>query len=214
LSENQQEVLSFEIVIDAKLSDETKKNIEDLKGAREASEEDRITEGMLGLEQAPEPEFSDAELEQIQSTVGDTLGGLDKADLAQFGLLAKNPTALISKSLTRLLGSGAAAVLAPLAIAITAPIVMQEFIKALSVKGGPLNRDWRRFIQNEVAIGLSRVQQKEDEFGVSQTILTQVKGWVPNNENWNYNNLFDVNDERIARIGLSDREAGVTFFTQ
>ena len=89
---------------------------------------------------------------------------------------------------------------------------MVEFIKALSVKGGALNRDWRRFIANEVAVGLSREQQLEDRFGVSQTILTQIQGFAPNNENFTYNSLYAVNDQRIARIGMSDREAGVTFF--
>ena len=78
------------------------------------------------------------------------------------------------------------------------------------MKGGPLNRDWKRFIEDEVAVGLSRVQQKENELGVSQTILTQVVGFHPNNENWTYNSLFNRNSLRYARIGLSDREAGVT----
>jgi len=141
--------------------------------------------------------------------IGDKFGGLDKADLVQMGAMARNPTSFVSK----LFKSGAAKILGPIAIAIIAVEVGIQIIKVLSVKGGPLNRDWRRFISNEVAVGLSRQQQLEDRFGVSQTILTQIRGFAPNNENWTYNNLFDINDERIARIGMSDREAGVTFFT-
>ena len=110
--------------------------------------------------------------------------------------------------------SRAAAILPALAVAIGAPIVAIEFIKALSVKGGPLNRDWRRFIQEEINIGLSRVQQKRVELGLDQVILTQVQGFQPNNENWTFNSLYGVDDSRLARIGLSDREAGVTLFLQ
>ena len=222
---SEQEILSFEIVIDTKLSDETKKNLEELKSAQEeipsetaivqeVSEEDRIREGISGLEEveAGELEFSEKELEQIRSTVGDTLGGIDKADIAQFGIIAKNPAAFGQNSVAKALTSRVPAIMGPLALAVATPVVMVEVIKALSVKGGPLNRDWRRFIQNEVSVGLSREQQQEDKFGVSQTILTQVRGFVANNENWTFNNLFDVNDARIARIGMSDREAGVTMF--
>lgn len=100
--------------------------------------------------------------------------------------------------------------IAPIALAILAVKLAPLIIQGLSVKGGPLNRDWRRFISEEVDVGLSRVQQKEKELGVSQVILTQVVGFHPNNENWTFNSLFDRNSQRYARIGLSDREAGVT----
>jgi len=100
--------------------------------------------------------------------------------------------------------------IAPIALLILAVKLAPLIIQQLAVKGGPLNRDWRRFIADEVEVGLSRVQQKEKELGVSQVILTQVVGFHPNNENWTYNSLFDRSSQRYARIGLSDREAGVT----
>lgn len=206
-----EEILSFNIVIDATLSEETKAALEQLK---------TIDEETLGGPPADiafdaaeiESGFTPEELEQIQSTIGDTLGGLDKADIAQFGIMAKNPTGFIGKTVGSLFTGQAAAVMGPLSVAIATPIVMIEILKALSVKGGPFNRDWRRFISEEVEVGLSRVQQKEKELGITQTILTQIEGFKPNNENWTYNSLFQVDDARIARIGMSDREAGVTLF--
>jgi len=203
-----EEVLSFEIVIDAKLSAETKKTLEELKGVEKAKPGGPPSD-ISGEAAEIEGGFTPEELEQIQSTVGDTLGGLDKADITQFGLMAKNPGGFIGGTVGRLFTTQAAAVMGPLAIAIATPVVMVEIIKALSVKGGPFNRDWRRFISEEVEVGLSRVQQKEKELGITQTILTQIEGFKPNNENWTYNNLFQVDERRIARIGLSDREAGV-----
>lgn len=205
-----EEILSFTIVIDTKLSEETKKNLEELKAA---AEKPGGAAADIAGEEAAEIEggFTQQELDQIQSTVGDTLGGLDKADIAQFGLMAKNPAGFIGGTVGKLFTSQAAAVMGPLSLAIATPVVMVAVIKALSVKGGPFNRDWRRFISEEVEVGLSRVQQKEKELGITQTILTQIEGFRPNNENWTYNSLFQIDDTRIARIGLSDREAGVTF---
>ena len=203
-----EEVLSFNIVIDAKLSEETKKNLEELKTA--AEKPGGAAPDITGEAAEIEGGFTPEELDQIQSTIGDTLGGLDKADIAQFGIMAKNPQGFIGGVLGKLFNARAAAVMGPLSLAIATPIVMIEILKALSVKGGPFNRDWRRFISEEVEVGLSRVQQKEKELGITQTILTQIEGFRPNNENWTYNSLFQVDDARIARIGLSDREAGVT----
>lgn len=206
-----EEILSFNIVIDAQLSEDTKKTLEELKSTK-SKEPSGAPKDLAGELLEAEGELTGEQLEQIKSVVGETLGGLDKADIVQFGAMAKNPTGAIGKIFTRLLGSKAVAIMGPLAIAVATPIVIAEIIKVLSVKGGPLNRDWRRFIGDEIAVGLSRLQDKEDEFGVSQTILTQIQGFAPNNFNWTYNSLFDVNDSRIARIGLTDREAGVTMF--
>jgi len=198
--------LEFNIVIDAKLSEETKKNLEELKSA---SDEDKVREGMLGLEKKQDV-LPKIEPEDVQDQLGEAME-VGKDGMKNMASFAKNPGGMVKGLMTKLLGAGAMA--GPLAIAIAAPIVMVEMIKLMSVKGGPLNRDWRRFIDSEVAVGLSREQQLEDRFGVSQTILTQIRGFAPNNENWTYNNLFDINDQRIARIGMSDREAGVVFFT-
>lgn len=206
---SQQEILSFEIVIDAKLSDDTKKNIEDLKSAKDSK---GTTEEGVEVDDLSK-EFSPEQLDQVRSTIGEELGGLDSGQLTTFGKMGKNPKTAVTKILQGIGGSTFAKILGPIGIALIAVEVTKEIIKLMSMKGGPLNRDWRRFIENEVAVGLSRQQQLEDRFGVSQTILTQIRGFAPNNENWTYNNLFDVNDERIARIGMSDREAGVTFFT-
>ncbi len=197
-------VIEMDIVLTARASLEIDKAVSKVKKAKEGEGEEPSPTDIL-----KEDEFSPEQLEQIQSTVGDTLGGLDKADIAQFGVIAKNPTGFISGALTKLLGSGGAAILDPLALAIATPIVMAEVIKALSVKGGPFNRDWRRFIEGEVEVGLSRLQQKQKELGISQVILTQVVGFTPNNANWTYNSLFNIDDSRFARIGLSDRAAGV-----
>ena len=89
------------------------------------------------------------------------------------------------------------------------PILYIEIMKALSVKGGPFNRDWRRLIQNEIDAGLSRELVKRRELGIDQVIIPQQRGFVPNNPAATYNSLIHVNESRLARIGLDDRAAGV-----
>ncbi len=100
-----------------------------------------------------------------------------------------------------------------IALAILAVKVAQYVLDEFVQKGGPFNRDFRRFIQQEVDIGLTRELVKMRELGIGgPTIFAQTRGWVPHNENWTYNSLFQVNASRIARIGLDDKSAGVVAF--
>jgi len=199
LSSSENAILEFDIIIDAKLSADTEKEIEKLKelkslqeetGKAETTEEEAVAKG----------EKEDETLTEF----GDTIEG-EK--------FLRNPQAYIFDKVKEELGDQFENVLkiaGPVALAILAAKLAPMIIQQLSVKGGPLNRDWKRFIADEVEVGLSRVQQKEKELGVSQVILTQVVGFHPNNENWTFNSLFDRGSTRLARIGLSDREAGVT----
>ena len=204
-----EEILSFEIVIDAKLSEETKQNLDELKNSKE--EKTSASDDAASLLES-EGELTGKQLDEIRSTISEELGGLDKGQLMEFGRMGKNPKGAVTQILQKIGGSGIAKFLGPIGIAIIAAEVSKEIIKMMSVKGGPLNRDWRRFIESEVQVGLSRVQQKERELGISQTILTQVVGFSPNNENWTHNSLYLRNDQRVARIGISDRAAGVSMF--
>ena len=97
------------------------------------------------------------------------------------------------------------------ALIILAVKLAEYIIKLMVVKGGPLNRDFRRFIQAEVDVGLSRELVKRRELGIDQVIISQSGGrFVPNNTFSTYNSLYAVTESRIARIGLDDRAAGVT----
>ncbi len=203
-----QAVLEFDIKINASLSDETKETLADLENQKKEKTETPQDSANNLLES--EGEFTADQLAQIQSTIGEELGGLDKGQLMKLGAMGKNPTAAISNLLKQAGGSGILKFLGPIAIATIAVEVTIQMIKLLNTRGGPLNRDFRRFIQDEVQVGLSREQQKRLDLGIDQTILTQVSGFRPNNENWTYNSLFEVNETRISRIGMSDREAGVT----
>jgi hypothetical protein len=145
----------------------------------------------------------------------EALEGLSSSDVKKLQSFLKNPQGMIEggiDSLFKRLGPNSAVILGIAGAVIAAPIFFIEFMKALSVKGGPFNRDFRRFIANEVDVGLDRELVKRRELGLEQVIFTQTRGFVPNNPMSTYNSLYDVNQSRIARIGLDDREAGVTVF--
>lgn len=192
-------ILEFDIIIDAKLSGDTEKEIErlqELKSLQEETDQAETTEE----EAVAKGEKDDETLTEF----GDTAEG-EK--------FLRNPQAYIFDKVKAEFADqfeDTLEAVAPIALAILAAKLAPMIIATLSMKGGPLNRDWIRFIQDEVEVGLSRVQQKEKELGVSQVILTQVIGFHPNNENWTYNSLFDRSSTRLSRIGLSDREFGVT----
>jgi len=201
MSAPEEAIIEFDIELSAKASEEIRAALDEAKQAK--AQKETAAEPGAPEEEAKTPTelVEDKELDEVLTTI-------KKGDIGQFGQLAKNPTGFIGGSLTKLLGTSA--ILGPLALAVATPIVLAEILKALSVKGGPFNRDWRRFIDGEIDIGLTREQQKLKELGFEQVILTQIVGFRPNNEGWTFNSLIDINASRLARIGLSDRAAGLT----
>jgi hypothetical protein len=148
-----------------------------------------------------------------EGELSDFLGKLDEGQLKQLQGLAKNPTSFIEGQMGKIFQTlgPRSAMMVPIVGAVVASAVLYiEIMKALSVKGGPFNRDWRRFLANEVEVGINRELQKRKELGIDQVVIAQQRGFTPNNPEATYNSLYEVNESRIARIGLSDRGAGVT----
>ena len=201
MSAPEEAIIEFDIELSAKASEDIRAALEEAKKAK--GEKETAAEPGAPEEEAKTPAelVEDKELDEVLTTI-------KKGDITQFGQLAKSPDAFIGNSVTKLFGGSA--ILGPLALAVATPVVLAEILKALSVKGGPFNRDWRRFIDREIDIGLTREQQKLKELGFEQVILTQIVGFRPNNEGWTFNSLIDINASRLARIGLSDRAAGLT----
>ena len=150
--------------------------------------------------------------DEDKTELTDMLESLNENEINKLRGFLKSPQNFLKMGLDKLLTSLGpnSAVILTLVAAITAmPILYIEIMKALSVKGGPFNRDWRRLIQHEIDVGLSRELVKRRELGLDQVIITQQRGFVPNNPEATYNSLFHINESRLARIGLDDRAAGV-----
>src|SRR5579872_1534049 len=114
--------------------------------------------------------------DKLKQDVLETLNKLDTKGLQTLYNFSVNPTASVLGQLTKALsavGPEAQIIIAVVTMAISAPQVIQAIIKALSVKGGPLNRDWKRLVSQEVDAGLSRQLVKQRELGIDQVILNQ-----------------------------------------
>ncbi len=189
-------ILEFDIVLTAKASEEIRAALDEAKQAKETKEVKAEDEGVTGK----------------KTEITEAVDALDDNDIKQLKGILGNPQGFVKGGITDVfknLGPNAPIILGIVGLVIASPILIKELLKALAVKGGPLNRDWRRFIQKEIDVGLSREQQKQKELGFDQVILTQILGFNPNSESFTYNSLFNIDSSRIARIGLSDRAAGV-----
>lgn len=168
-----------------------------------------IKDNLRGKSQTSSSSAKD-DLEKAQ----DKIRKLNEKEVQKLESFLKNPEGFLEgklEDLVKRLGPNTPLMLGIVSAITASAVLYMEILKALSQKGGPFNRDWRRLIQKEVTVGLSRLQQKRTELGIDIVILPQTRGFVPNNENWTYNSLITINESRIARIGLDDRAAGVTY---
>jgi len=204
---SEQAIIEMDIVLSARASGQIREILDEVKKKKSEKKEkgtDELAEDLLEVEK-----------EKKKTELTEALEGLDKSDLKKLEGLLKHPESFIEggmENLLKRLGPNAPMILGIVGLVIASPILFAEIMKALSVKGGPFNRDWRRFISKEFDVGLSREQSKLKELGFDQVILTQVQGMKSNNTGWTYNSLYQVDETRLARIGLSDRAAGVTAF--
>lgn len=207
-------IIEFEVG----LTSRTKSEIDEYRGKVE-----EIKESLKNLRSQEGKDDSKPTAKKRTKTSSDTddddggnilekLKKLDDKEVNQLRSFLRNPDSFLEFGIEKLLerlGPNAPIILGLVSVIVATPLLYIEILKSLSVKGGPFNRDWRRFIQEEVTVGITREQQKRAELGIDQVILVQTRGFVPNNEDWNYNSLMLINESRLARIGLDDRAAGV-----
>lgn len=146
------------------------------------------------------------------SKAADMMEDLNEQGLQNVSAFAKNPTGNIAGILQKILTMGgpeAQLLLGALGVAIATPEVLGIMLQTLSVKGGPMNRDWRFHLGEQVNEGLTRQQIIEKQFGLDPVFLSQQVGFKPNNSNWTYSSLYEMDAYRIHRIGLADKSAGI-----
>lgn len=219
-------IIEFTIHVTAKASQETKNLIESLKTAKKTKQE-LVPVSEPDEEFRGDPDFARARRDAIRDAIRDAVeeatekkikdvdffDTLDDTKVKKLGQLMRqlqNPLSFIEDILDAVLPARVQKILKILLAGGALLFIAAELIKFLGQRGGPLNRDFRRLLSEEVDAGLSRELAKRREIGIDQVIITQQGGrFIPNNEDWTYNSLYSVSKWRIARIGLSDRAAGV-----
>jgi len=147
-----------------------KDNLEEIRKASggEISEDTIIPAGTQAKKSKKE------EAEQ-KTEITEFLEELNEGDINKLRGFLRNPENFLQFGIERMfqsLGPNSVVILSLVAAITAAPILYIEILKALSVKGAPFNRDWRRLIQKEVDAGLTREQSKRIELGLDQTIIS------------------------------------------
>lgn len=219
------EKLEFTISLSTKASDqiaeaqividEANKVIDSLKEKIEKIHEEIAKDTAVPKEKTEEAKKEETKKDkEDKSEAVEFIESLDTKQLSNLRSLATNPEGFaVSQFLSFLTKGGphGAAIVGIITAAVSAPAVIIEIVKVLSQPGGPLNRDWRRFIEKQIDIGLTREQEKRKALGSDVVIFVQQRdrGYVTANEIWTSNNQVRLNDNRISRIGLNDRENGL-----
>ena len=145
---------------------------------------------------------------KILEIVGNHLGGLVRGGS---GLI--DPQGFVGDNMLKVLsGSGpyGAAVIAAVAAIATAPEVVTAIIESLSNKGLPLNRDWKRLIENEVNSLLSPEDKKAFLLGHDAFISTQSARYNPGTGAYTVNSLENQDEKIISKvIGAAEKAVGV-----
>lgn len=222
-------IISFTIKLNAELDEESKSTLSNLQNAKNAqsgtiSEQQTEENQPITIEQKLQKKMDDQIAEKnapkdqngrtlINEDVVKTLNKLDSKGLQTLSNFATNPTSTALSALTQVIslaGPEGQALIAIITLAVTAPMVVKKIVDVLSVKGGPLNRDYlTNLVTKQVEVGLTRQQQVRLIQGEDQVILSQKAGFTQNNSEWGYNSYLKINDTRLAKIGLSDRSFGI-----
>ena len=107
------------------------------------------------------------------------------------------------------LGAYGGPISAAIVAILTAPEVAAQIIKILSQKGLPLNRDWKRIIEDEVN-GLFNIEEKKKRLlGIDSFIVTQTDRFQPQSGSTTYNSLENRDEVIISKNGLAEKAVGV-----
>ena len=133
-------------------------------------------------------------------------------NLVKGSAILSNPQGFIGNSFVRML-SGAGPHGALVVAAITAPFLIQkvseEVIKTLAQKGLPLNRDWRREIEEEVN-GLFSIEDKKKRLlGIDSYIVTQTDRYQPDSGSQTVNSYENRDEVIISKLGNYEKAIGV-----
>jgi len=138
--------------------------------------------------------------------------GRHNETLGQATGFLRNPAGAVGGQVLQMLGRfgpwGAAAAAAITAIA-TGPEVMQRLVRELGRKGGPLNRDWRRNIEEEVNGALDLRQQKDRQLGIDPFIVGAQGDFRPIDGTDIYNSLYRRGDVRQNKMGQDAQVGGL-----
>lgn len=200
MSANQDPVIEFEVVLKARLDDsETDK----IKGGGE----DKLAQDLLDFEE-DEPKNQKARaLKDFENFASE----LDTQGLKNLKAMTKSPGKLVENKLLSMLGRagihGAIAV-AIIALVVESPEIIKAIVEALGVKGGPLNQDYTRQLDEDLQVGIDKDLQFRRAIGIDVIITTQDTKYIITDPGFVTNSLVDIETTRSIRINSNETQYG------
>lgn len=97
------------------------------------------------------------------------------------------------------------AIAGAIATIISAHPVIIQIIQSLGAKGGPLNQDWKRVIQEEVNGMLTLEEQWRRDRGLDWFIVSENMGYRPIDETAVYNNKLHRDELRLNKLTQEEK---------
>ena len=121
--------------------------------------------------------------------------------------LASNPKGFIQGGIANVLAvAGPYGLLASLIVGMV--LESPKFIKALAVKGGPLNQDFDRKIAEEVQLGIERNEQWRRARGLDIVITTENRNYIIGDPAFWGNSSVDNEATRVNRLSSNETKYG------
>ena len=210
MSSTESAILEFDIIIDAKLSEDTEAQVKRLEELKKSQDEiaagGESPDGDIKTDKAESLEDKEA-AEKLKEFIDTT----DKQGLQTLSSFAKNPGNLVQKELLGILakaGIYGALATSIIALILSGPQLITAVTKALAVKGGPLNQDFHRFFEDEVQVGFSRELQYRRSVGLDVVITSDNRGFLLQDPGFVGNNLVDVDITRAIRNSSNETQYG------
>lgn len=191
-------IIEFEVVLKARVDDSDVKGLED-KG--ETTSKAPVTE------ESTETAKKKQALKEFEKFASD----LDSKGLKNLKSLTANPGKLVENKLLSMLGRagihGAIAV-AIITLIVGSPEIIKAVVEALGVKGGPLNQDYTRQLDEDLQVGISKDLQFRRAIGIDVIITTQDTQYIITDPGFVGNSLVDIELTRSIRINSNQTQYG------
>lgn len=193
-------IIEFDVVLKARVDDSETSKIGE-------SGEDKLAQNLLDFEEDEPKNQKKQALKDFEKFASD----LDTQGLKNLKALTANPGALVQNKLISMLGRagihGAIAV-AIITLVIESPEIIKAVVEALGVKGGPLNQDYTRQLDEDLQVGISKDLQFRRAAGFDVIITTSDAKYIITDPAFVNNSLVDIETTRSIRINSNETQYG------
>ncbi len=195
-------ILEFEVILKARVDDSEVRT-----KTPKAGKEQGLAQDLLDYEKDEPSILRKKALKDFEKFASE----LDTKGLKNLKALTANPGALVQNKLLSMLGRagvhGAIAV-AIITLVIESPEIVKAVVEALGVKGGPLNQDYTRRLDEDFQTGITKDLQFRRAIGLDVIITNEDTKYILTDPGFVNNSLVDIETTRSIRINSNQTQYG------